>query len=48
LDKGERTMKHKEELEKMIAFILKEELPYEKSWIYATELKERMEKEECQ
>ena len=35
-------MKYKEELLKMIEYILKEELPYEKSWVYATELKERI------
>jgi len=33
------------ELIKIIEFILEEELPHEKSWTYATELKERMEKE---
>ena len=31
------------ELSNMIEFILEEELPYEKSWVYATELKERLE-----
>ena len=39
-------MNYKTELIKLIQYILTEELPHEKSWFYATNLKERIIEEE--
>jgi hypothetical protein len=37
---------YKEELHKFIDYVLAEELPFEMSWNYATELKKRLERVE--
>jgi hypothetical protein len=45
-ERDKRIKELENELNKMIEYILKEELPHEKSWTYATELKERLAKEQ--